>query len=341
MSVHNPQHPTHSTRRQIFRVVVAPLIVLCALTSQSAVHAQESWQPKRPIRLIVPYGPGGSSDVIARALASEMAKGLGQTVFVENKAGGHGSLAMQDAARAAPDGHTVVLGHVGTLAVNPAMMRKLSYDPIRDFAPVALLTRVPMLFAVGPANRSTTLAQFVTEAKAAPGKLNYGSAGNGSAGHLAFEMLKLAADIDVIHVPYKGTGAQTSDLLGGRIDAAAAGLPGFLPHVKAGRLRILAVGATQRLPAIPEVPTVAELGYANFESSQWFGLLVPAKTPANVIDRLHAEARKALLSESVKHRLEEDSSTPMPLGPQDFSAFISKEQERWGEIVRKARLSAD
>jgi tripartite-type tricarboxylate transporter receptor subunit TctC len=341
MSEHNTQHPLRSTRRKAFRVLATPLVVLCALTSQSAVHAQEAWQPKRPIRLIVPYGPGGSSDVIARALAAEMGKGLGQTVFVENKAGGQGSIAMQDAARAAPDGYTVVLGHVGTLAVNPAMMRKLPYDPIKDFEPVALLTRVPMLFAVGPANRSTTLAQFVTEAKAAPGKLNYGSAGNGSAGHLAFEMLKLSAGIDVTHVPYKGTGAQTTDLLAGNIDAAAAGLPGFLPHVKAGKLRILAVGAAQRLPAIPEVPTVAELGYSNFESSQWFGLLVPAKTPANVIDRLHAEARKALLSESVKHRLEEDSSTPMPLGPQDFSAFISKEQKRWGEVVRKARLTAD
>lgn len=341
MNVYNPQHPVRPTRRQTLRVLGASLAALFTLTSLSAVHAQEAWQPKRPIRLIVPYGPGGSSDVIARALAAEMGKGLGQTVFVENKAGGQGSIAMQDAARAAPDGYTIVLGHVGTLAVNPVMMRKLPYDPIKDFSPVALLTRVPMLFAVGPANRSTTLAQFVTEAKAAPGKLNYGSAGNGSAGHLAFEMLKLAAGIEVTHVPYKGTGVQTTDLLAGNIDAAAAGLPGFLPHVKAGKLRILAVGAAQRLPAIPDVPTVAELGYANFESSQWFGLLVPAKTPANVIDRLHAEARKALLSESVKHRLEEDSSTPMPLGPQDFSAFIAKEQKRWGEVVRKARLSAD
>lgn len=341
MHVQNSQHPARFTRRQTFRVLVSPLVALCALAHLGAVHAQETWQPKRPIRLIVPYGPGGSSDVIARALAAEMGKGLGQTVFVENKAGGQGSIAMLDAARSAPDGYTVVLGHVGTLAVNPAMMRKLPYDPIKDFEPVALLTRVPMLFAVGPANRSSTLAQFVAEAKATPGKLNYGSAGNGSAGHLAFEMLKLSAGIDVTHVPYKGTGAQTTDLLAGNIDAAAAGLPGFLPHVKAGKLRILAVGAAQRLPAVPDVPTVAELGYANFESSQWFGLLVPAKTPANVIDRLHAEARKALLSESVKHRMEEDSSTPIPLGPQDFAGFIAKEQKRWGEVVRKARLSAD
>lgn len=333
--------PVRFKRLISLRRVRAPLVTLCALTSLCAAQAQETWVPQRPIRLIVPYGPGGSSDVIARALAVEMGKSLGQAMVVENRAGGQGAIAMQEAARAAPDGYTVVLGHVGTLAVNPALMRKLPYDPVKDFAPVSLLTKVPMLFAVGPANRSANLAQFVTEAKAVPGKLNYGSAGNGSAGHLAFEMLKLAAGIDVTHIPYKGTGAQTTDLLAGNIDAAAAGLPGFSQHAKAGKLRILAVGAAQRLPAIPDVPTVAEVGYPNFESSQWFGLLVPAKTPANVIDRLHVEARKALQSDSVKHRLEEDSSTPMLLGPRDFSAFISKEQKRWGEVVRQARLSAD
>lgn len=326
------------TASQLTLQVMGTLLVAANLGS---AHAQEEWQPQRPIRLIVPYGPGGSSDVIARALASEMGKSLGQTVFVDNKAGAQGAIAMQDAARAAPDGYTVVLGHVGTLAVNPAMIPRLPYDPLKDFAPVALLTKVPMLFAVGPANLSTTLAQFVSGAKAMPGKLNYGSAGNGSAGHLAFEMLKQAAGINVTHVPYKGTGAQTTDLLAGNIDTASAGLPGFLPHVKAGKLRILAVGAAQRLPSIPGVPTVAESGYPGFESSQWFGLLVPARTPASVVNRLHAEAIKALQTDSVRHRLEEDSSTPAPMGPKDFAAFITAEQKRWGEVVRRAQLSAN
>lgn len=341
MTAQSLQINSRTGRRLMLRLLGAPLLALLATANLAAAYAQERWQPQRPIRFIVPYGPGGSSDVIARALAVEMGKSLGQTVFVDNKAGGQGSIAMQEAARAAPDGYTVVLGHVGTLAVNPAMMSKLPYDPLKDFAPVALLTRVPMLFAVGPANPSTTLAQFVAGAKAAPGKLNYGSAGNGSAGHLAFEMLKLAAGINVTHVPYKGTGAQMTDLLAGNIDAAAAGLPGFLPHVKAGKLRILAVGAAQRLPAIPDVPTVAESGYPGFESSQWFGLLVPAKTPAAVVERLHAEAIKALQSASVRRRLEEDSSTPVPMGPRDFAAFITAEQKRWGEVVRHAHLSAN
>ena len=316
-------------------------LMACAALIASSQASAQAWQPTRPIRLIVPYGPGGSSDVIARAMGVEMAKGLGQAVIVDNKAGGQGVIAMQEGARAAPDGHTVVLGHVGTLAVNPAMMQKLPYDVQKDFAPVALLATVPMVFAVGPSAHVDTLAQFVAKAKAAPGKLNYGSAGNGSAGHLAFEMLKLATSIEVTHVPYKGTGAQMTDLLAGNIEAASAGLPGFLPQAKAGKLKIVAVGSAKRLPAVPDVPTVAVLGYPNFESSQWFGLIAPAKTPPAVIARLHEEALKALASPSVRHRLEEDSSTAAPMGPADFAAFIAAEQKRWGSVVRSAKLTAD
>ncbi len=316
------------------------LLGLGALLASFAAGAQ-TWQPVRPLRLIVPYGPGGSSDIIARAMAVEMSKGLGQTVIVDNKAGGQGVIAMQEGARAAPDGYTVVLGHVGTLAVNPAMMPKLPYDVQKDFLPVTLLAKVPMIFAVGPGSNATTLPQLIAQAKAAPGRLNYGSAGNGSAGHLAFEMLKVTAGIDVAHVPYKGTGAQMTDLLAGNIQAAAAGLPGFLPHVKAGKLRILAVGSSKRLHTIADVPTVAELGYPNFESSQWFGLMVPAKTPAAVVDRLNEEALKALASPAVQRRLEEDSSTSAGLGPKEFAAFIVAEQKSWGAVVRSAKLIAD
>jgi tripartite-type tricarboxylate transporter receptor subunit TctC len=274
-------------------------------------------------------------------LAVELGKNLGQSVIVDNKAGGQGVIAMQEAARAAPDGYTIILGHVGTLAVNPAMMPKLPYDVQQDFAPVTLLAKVPMVFAVGSGVDVLTLQQFIAKAKAAPGKMSYGSAGNGSAGHLAFEMLKTATGIDVIHVPYKGTGAQMTDLLAGNIDAASAGLPGFLPHVKSGKLKILAVGSSQRMPAVPEVPTVAELGYKNFESTQWFGLLVPAKTPDPVIARLNKEALKALASPAVQRRLTEDSSTPAGAGPKEFARFIESEQKRWGAVVRSANLTAD
>lgn len=315
-------------------------LVLSTLITSSLSYGQE-WTPDRTIRLIVPYGVGGSSDVIARSLAVELGKNLGQSVVVENKAGGQGVIAMQEAARAAPDGYTIILGHVGTLAVNPVMMQKLPYDVQKDFSPVTLLATVPMVFAVGPKSDANTMLQFIAQAKASPGKLTYGSAGNGSAGHLAFEMLKLAAGIDVMHVPYKGTGAQMTDLLAGNIDAASAGLPGFLPHVKSGKLKILAVGSAQRMPAVPDVPTISELGYKNFESSQWFGLLVPAKTPEPVIARLNKEALKALASPAVQRRLMEDSSTPAGAGPKEFAQFIASEQKRWGAVVRSANLTAD
>jgi tripartite-type tricarboxylate transporter receptor subunit TctC len=311
-----------------------------ALVGTGAANAAD-WQPTRPIRLLVPYAPGGSSDVIARAVAAEMAKGLGKTVVVENKGGGQGTIATLDAARAKPDGYTLLLGHVGTFAVNPVMMPNIGYDVNRDFAPITLLARLPMVFAVGEATPATSLADFVKLAKAKPGALNYGSAGNGSAGHLAFEMFKTATGIDVTHVPYKGTGAQIADLLAGHIDAAAAGTPGLLPHAQANKIRLLAVGSANRLAVLPQVPTVAELGYPGFESSQWFGLLAPAGTPREVITRLHAEALKALNSASVQQRLQHDSSETMGNGPEEFASFIRTEGTRWGKVVQAAGLQAN
>ncbi|GGX25573.1 hypothetical protein GCM10007242_36640 [Pigmentiphaga litoralis] len=315
--------------------------IAAASITVSAPSVAQTWQPGRPIRLLVPYAPGGSSDVIARAIATEMAKGLGKAVVVENKGGGQGTIATQEVARARPDGYTLLLGHVGTFAVNPAMMPNLGYDVNKDFAPITLLARLPMVFAAGMNTPANTLAEFVTLAKSKPGALNYGSAGNGSAGHLAFEMLKTAAGIDVTHVPYKGTGAQIADLLAGHIDAAAAGTPGLLPHVQAQKVRLLAVGSAKRLPVLPDLPTVAELGYPGFESSQWFGILAPANTPPEVITRLNAEALKALRSDAVQQRLEHDSSETMGQGPAEFAAFIRTEGERWAKVVHAARLQAN
>jgi len=274
-------------------------------------------------------------------MASEMSKGLGQQVVVENKAGASGVVAMRDVAGAAPDGYTMVLGHVGTLAVNPSMLPNIPYDTDRDFAPVTLLAKVPMMFVVKAEVPAKDLKEFIALAKSKSGTLNYGSAGNGSAGHLAFEQLKLVAQIDVTHIPYKGTGAQLTDLLAGRTDAASAGVPPFLPHLKSGKLRALAVGSAQRIPLLPDLPTVAELGYPGFESSQWFGLLVPAKTPEPIIKRLHEEAVKALNSATVRERLLEDASIPVGSSPSEFATFIRDERARWGEIVRKANLRAE
>ncbi|VTY38899.1 Tripartite tricarboxylate transporter family receptor [Xylophilus ampelinus] len=314
-------------------------VLATAVMAAALPVAHAAW-PEKPIRLVVPYGPGGSSDVIARLIANEMAKTLGQAVIVDNKAGGSGIIAMQEVARAAPDGYNIVLGHVGTLAVNPAMFAKLPYGD-GDFEPVALLAKVPMVFAVGAKVPAKTLPEFVALAKAKPGQLNYGSAGNGSAGHLAFEMLKISTHIDVTHVPYKGTGAQLNDLLAGNTDAASAGPPGFIAQAKAGRIRIIASGSPQRLAALPAVPTVAELGYPGFDSSQWFGLLAPAKTPPEVVSRLHDAAVKALSVPAVQARLEEDGSTAAPMTPAEFGRYIKSERQRWSEVVRQAGLKAD
>lgn len=314
--------------------------VLLLVNGAGAVAAQE-WTPEKPIRLVVPYGPGGSSDIIARLLATEMSVTLGQQIVVENKAGASGVIAMQEVARAEPDGYTLVLGHLGTLAVNPWMLPDLAYDADQDFAPITLLAKVPVLFVVHSGVPAKTLDEFVALAKAEPGMLSYGSAGNGSAGHLAFEQLKLVTQTDILHIPYKGTGAQLTDLLGHRTDAAAAGLPPFLPHLESGDLVALAVGSAERLPLLPEVPTVAELGYPGFESSQWFGLLAPAGTPEDVIDRVQSAAAEALNSPEVAARLEEDATVAVGSTPAEFQSFIANEQERWGEIVRRANLKAE
>lgn len=326
-------------RRACLRTALALAAAPLLLSAPFSAHADD-W-PQRPIRLLVPYGPGGSSDVVARAVAVEMSRDLGQQVIVENKGGGQGSIATVEAARARPDGYTLILGHVGTLAVNPTMMPNLSYDPRRDFAPIILLAKLPMVFAVGAKVPAATLPEFLALARAKPGVLNYGSAGNGSAGHLAFEMLKTAAAIDVVHVPYKGTGAQVTDLLAGNIDAAAAGIPGLLPHAQAGKIRIIAVGSAQRLSILPDVPTVAEQGYPGFESSQWFGLLAPAGTPREAITRLQAAAQRALQTDAVRQRLAHDAAEPSGAGPAEFAAFIDAEERRWSKVVKDARLSAE
>lgn len=314
--------------------------VAITLLVGGGANAQE-WKPEKPIRLVVPYGPGGSSDIIARMLATEMSEGLGQQLVVENKPGASGVIAMQDVARSEPDGYTVVLGHVGTLAVNPTMLQNSPYDVNKDFAPVSLLAKVPVVFVTHSDVQAKNFKEFIALAKAEPGTLTYGSAGNGSAGHLAFEQLKLVTATDILHIPYKGTGAQLTDLLGHRTDAASAGLPPFLPHLKSGKLVALAVGSAERLPLIPDVPTVAEEGYPGFEASQWFGFLVPAGTPQQVITRLQAEAVKALRTPSVVKRLEEDATVPVGSTPEEFTTFIASEQSRWGEIVKKAGLKAE
>jgi len=312
-------------------------IFICAFVT--ATRAQT--YPVKPIRLVVPFAPGGSSSIVARAVAAEMEKGLGQPIVIENKGGGGGNLAMQEVARADPDGYTLIIGHVGSLAMNPYMYDKLPYDVDRDFAPVSLLAVVPAIFVVHESVPAKDLREFVALAKKSPGKLNYGSAGNGSAGHLAMEYLKQATGIEIQHVPYKGTGPNVIDLVAGRTQASSAGTPPLMPHVKAGKLRVIAVGTSKRLHTLPDVGTVAEQGYPGFETSQWYGLNAPAKTPQAIISRLAAEAAKAAHSASVKERFAADDAEAVGSTPAEYAAFIKKEQARWSKVVKAAGVKAD
>lgn len=319
----------------MLRWLIAGIAALAALSA----HAQ-SW-PAKPIRLVVPFAPGGTSSIVARAFAAEMEKTLGQPFVIENKGGGGGNLAMQDVARAEPDGYTLIIGHIGSLAVNPFMYESLPFDTNRDFAAVSLLAKVPSIFVVPADVPAKDLREFVALAKKNPGKLYYGSAGNGSAGHLAMEYLKLTAGIDLVHVPYKGTGPNLVDLLAGRTQATAAGTPPLLPHVKAGKLRVIAVGSATRLPVLPDVPTVAEQGYPGFETTQWYGLNAPAKVPADIIRRLAEAAAHAARQASVAERLAVDSAEAVGSTPKEYADFIVREQARWSEVVRKAGIRAN
>lgn len=299
----------------------------------------DSW-PTKPLRLIVPFAPGGSSEIVARALAGEMSKTIGQSVFVENKPGGAGNIAMQEVANAT-DEHTLILGHIGTLAVNQYIFAKLPYDPNKDFTPITLISKVPSLYVVHPDLPVKNLKEFVAYAKAHPAQLNYGSAGNGSAGHLAFEYLKMTTEIFVLHVPYRGTGPMLTDLLAGRLQAAAVGAPALLQFIKAGKLRCIATGTSARLPQLPDVPTVAEQGYKGFEMTQWYGLLAPSKMAKANIEKLEKEAIAATRGKIVNDKLSQDTALAVGNTKSEFEAFIKLEQARWKPVIARAQIKPE
>jgi tripartite-type tricarboxylate transporter receptor subunit TctC len=319
----------------MMRVLLLAFFVFCSID----VKAQN--YPSKPIRLVVPFAPGGSSSIVARLLAEGMQRGLGQQIVIENKPGGGGNIAMQEVARADPDGYTLIIGHIGSFAVNPYIYDKLPYDVDRDFAAVSLLAKVPAIFVVYHEVPAKDLREFVALAKKHPGQLNYGSAGNGSAGHLAMEYLKQTTGIELQHVPYKGTGPNVTDLIAGRTQASSAGTPPLMPHVKSGKLRVIAVGNAKRLASLPDVPTVAEQGYPGFETSQWYGLNAPAKTPEAIIRRLSEEAAKAMKTPLVAERFAVDDAEPIGSTPAEYAAFIKQEQARWSKVVRAAKIKAD
>ena len=321
------------TRRDLLAVLTGALAI-------PGVRAQSAW-PSKTIRFVVPFAPGGTSEIVARSVATELTRQLGQSVYVENKPGGAGVVAMSDVAKAAPDGHTLILGHVGTLAVNPFMLNHSPYDVNRDFMPVTLLAKVPNVFVIHPDVPARDFREFVAYVRKNPGKLNYGSAGNASAGHLAMEYLKLVTGMFITHIPYRGTGPQLTDLIAGRTQASSAGLPALAPHIKSGKLRAIAVGTSRRIEALPDVPTVAEMGFKDFETSQWYGVLAPAGTPPELVKRIQEECFKALKSSAVTARFANDSAVGGGGPSKEFADFIAREQAIWKDIVKRASIKAD
>jgi tripartite-type tricarboxylate transporter receptor subunit TctC len=302
-------------------------------------RAQAAW-PIKAIRFVVPFAPGGSSEIVARTTAVELGKSLGQSVYVDNKPGAAGNVAMQEVARS-DDQHTIILGHIGTLAVNPFIFDKLPYDPVKDFKPISLLAKVPSLYLVRPDLPVANLREFIAYAKKNPGLLNYGSAGNGSAGHLAMEVLKMVSETFMVHVPYRGTGPQLTDLLAGRLDAASVGAPAVMQFIKAGKLRCIATGTTQRIAQLPDVPTVAEQGFPGFEMTQWYGILAPSSLPQAAADKLAAAAAAAVKQPAANEKLAADSAIGIGGTPAEFAKFIAVEQQRWKAVVARAKIKPD
>jgi tripartite-type tricarboxylate transporter receptor subunit TctC len=297
--------------------------------------------PSKPLTIVVPFPAGGALDTVARGIAEPMRADLGQTVIVDNRAGAGGTVGSGHVARAAPDGYTILLGSVATHAIAAGLYPKLPYDPIGDFAPITQLTSSPLVLAVGPQLKATTVAELVAAAKAQPGKINYASSGNGTALHIAGEVFRSAAGVDVVHVPYKGGAQATTALLAGEVGYMIANPQLVMSFIQAGKLRALAVTGNARLEALPAVPTLKEAGVAGVNMTTWFGLWAPKGTPQPVIDRLNAAARKALSAPEVKRQLEAQGDAPAGTSVADFSALVRAEHKYWVGFVQSAGIKAD
>ncbi len=316
------------------------LLALAAFAAGSAT-AQPAVYPTKPIRLVVPFTPGGSTDILARAIGQELAKAWGQSVIVDNVPGAGGAIGADKVAKAAPDGYTLLMGHIGTLAVNPSLYPKLPYNPVKDFSPVAWVARVPNVLVVHPAVPAKNVQELVALAKAKPGQLNYGSGGNGSAANLATEYFKLQTGVAIVHIPYKGTAPAVTDLIGGQIQVLFTGAPAVIGHIKSGQLRALAVSSPKRLDALPELPTVAESGYKDFEADQWYGVVAPAGTPREVVNKLNAQINLALNTPELKARLASEGAVATPGMPEAYGALIVREIARWKPVITSGRVKAD
>jgi tripartite-type tricarboxylate transporter receptor subunit TctC len=315
------------------------LAVVCALVAAAAsAHAQQ-W-PSKAIRVVVNFPPGGAADQIARGVAPPLGEALGQPVVVENRPGANGNIGAEAVAKSAADGYTLLMSSGGAFSVNPHLYTKLPFDPLKDLVPVAAAARILVFLVVKPDLPAKSVEEFVALARASPGRLSYGSPGSGSSPHIAGEMFKRAARIDVVHVPYKGAAPALTDLLGGQLDFMFD--PGIgLGHVRAGKLRLLAVGSPKRSPLFPDVPTVAEAGMAGFDADSWFGFYAPAGVPADILGRLNRELNRALQTPPVRDRILAIGGEPVAMSAAEFAEVQRKDRERFGAVVREAGIRLD
>jgi tripartite-type tricarboxylate transporter receptor subunit TctC len=313
---------------------------VAALACASAC-AQPAGYPSRAVRWIVPLPPGGGADTVARVVAERLSKNLGQQVLVDNRAGGGTVIGAELAARSAPDGYTWLLGTATTHAINASLVKKLPYDPVRDFAPVSLIAVLPQVFVAHPSLPATSLRGVIALARARPGEINFASTGNGSANQLAVEMLKSYAKVSMVHVPYKGASPAMVDLLSGSIQFMSTTIPPALPHLKSGRLRAFAVANAKRSALLPELPTTAEAGAPGVEASSWNGLMVPAGTPRDIVTRLHGEVAAVMKLADVRERLLGAGVEPTVNTPAEFAAYIDAETARYAKVVRESGARID
>jgi tripartite-type tricarboxylate transporter receptor subunit TctC len=334
------------TRR---RPLVAALtaLTLAPLAALPLSAAAQAW-PSKPVRIVVPFPPAGTTDILARALAPELQRAFGQPFVVENKPGAGGNIGAAEVAKAAPDGHTLLMGTVGTHAINPALYAKMPYDHVRDFVPVTLVAGVPNVLVLNPgiAQRYSiaSVADLARAARANPDKLTFASSGNGTSIHLSGELFKALTGTQMVHSPYRGSGPALLDLMGGNVDLMFDNLPSAMPHIKSGKLLALAVTSAARSSALPELPTVAEAGgaaLASFEASSWFGLLAPAGTPMDIVNRIQQETAKALATPAMRERLQSQGAIPSGNTPTEFARLIDAETRKWAPVVKASGAKVD
>jgi tripartite-type tricarboxylate transporter receptor subunit TctC len=290
--------------------------------------------PTKPIRFVVPFAPGGSTDTLARTLGQKISEGLGQQVVIDNRTGANGNIGMEIVANAPPDGHTIVLGYIANVAIGPSLYDKLPYDPVKDYEPITLIATSPNVLVAHPSVKATNMKELIALAKAQPGKLNYASASVGSVGHLTGELIDQLAGIKMTHIAYKGSGQAVTDLLGGHIQLMYSGFSSTLPHIKSGKLRAIAQTGAKRSPALPDVPTIAESGFPGFEATAWYGVHAPAHTPKPIVARLNAEFVKALNLPDVRERLSGLGFEISASTPEFYGSYIKSEIRKWAKVVK-------